>query len=148
MCYNYIIAYQWARGEIVSVEIKIDDNKIDNLSDDARRTLKHQIEIHADHIIKEANLIEQASRENGASQEITSNIVLQAVKKNKVNFKNSPRKGLLFCKIVSALSLLITGFLYDSDGFQGKPLLLISFIVTLVIATGTTVVQFILEDKE
>ena len=140
--------YQRARGDIVSVEIKIDENKIDNLSNDARRTLKHQIEIHADSIIKDANLIEQASRENGASQEITSNIVLQAVKKNKVNFKKNPHKGLLICKILSALSLLFTGFLFDSDGFQDTPLLLIAFIVMLVIATGTTVVQFILEDKE
>ena len=40
---------------------------------------------YADDIIKEANLIEEAIREDRANTEITSNIVLQAVRKNKSN---------------------------------------------------------------
>ena len=68
----------------MAVQVNIDDNKIDNFSDGAQTTLKKQMEKYADDIIKEANLIEEAIREDGANTEITSNIVLQAVRKNKV----------------------------------------------------------------
>ena len=69
----------------MAVQVNIDDNKIDNFSDGARITLKKQMDKYADDIIKEANLIEEAIREDGANTEITSNIVLQAVRKNKSN---------------------------------------------------------------
>jgi hypothetical protein len=83
-------------------------------------TLKKQIEKYADDIIKEANLIEEGIREDGASTEITSNIVLQAVRKNKTYHNKKSNKTLLITKIVSALSLLITGFLFDSSGYQNN----------------------------
>ncbi len=63
----------------MAVQVNIDDNKIYNFFDSARITLKKQMDKYADDIIKEANLIEEAIREDGANTEITSNIVLQAV---------------------------------------------------------------------
>ena len=56
----------------MAVQVNIDDNKIDNFSDGAQTTLKKQMEKYADDIIKEANLIEEAIREDGANTEITS----------------------------------------------------------------------------
>ena len=103
----------------MAIQITIDEDKIDNFSNDAQTTLKKQIDKYADDIIKEANLIEEGIRENGASTEITSNIVLQAVRKNKTYHNNKKsNKILLITKIVSALSLLITGFLFDSSGYD------------------------------
>ena len=81
MC--YIFLFYNVGGVDVAVQVNIDDNKIDNFSDGAQTTLKKQMEKYADDIIKEANLIEEAIREDGANTEITSNIVLQAVRKNK-----------------------------------------------------------------
>ena len=74
----------------MAVQVNIDDNKIDNFSDGARITLKKQMDKYANDIIKEANLIEEAIREDGANTEITSNIVLQAVRKNKSNLSKKP----------------------------------------------------------
>ncbi len=112
----------------MAIQVNIDDNQIDNFSAGAQTTLKKQIEKYATDIIKEANLIEEAIREDGASTEITSNIILQAVRKNKTNNNKKSNKGLLITKIVSALSLLVTGFLFDSAGYQNNVIKLIMLI--------------------
>jgi hypothetical protein len=132
----------------VAVQVNIDDSKIDNFSVGAQTTLKKQIEKYADDIIKEANLIEEALREDGASTEITSNNVLQAVRKNKTNHNRKPNRTLLITKVVSSLSLLVTGFLFDSAGYQNNVIKLIAFIVCLIVASVSTVLQFVLEDRE
>ncbi len=132
----------------MAVQINIVDDKVDNFSDEAQTTLKKQIEKYADDIIKEANLIEEGIREDGASTEITSNIVLQAVRKNKTYHNKKSNKTLLITKIVSALSLLITGFLFDSSGYQNNKMGLIAFVICLIVASVSTVLQFVFEDKE
>lgn len=132
----------------MAVQINIVDDKVDNFSDEAQTTLKKQIEKYADDIIKEANLIEEGIREDGASTEITSNIVLQAVRKNKTYHNKKSNKTLLITKIVSALSLLITGFLFDSSGYQNNKMGLIAFVICLIVASVSTILQFVFEDKE
>nr|WP_195638505.1 hypothetical protein [Enterocloster bolteae] len=135
-------------GEHVAVQINIVDDKVDNFSNEAQTTLTKQIEKYADDIIKEANLIEEGIREDGASTEITSNIVLQAVRKNKTYHNKKSNKTLLITKIVSALSLLITGFLFDSSGYENNKIGLIAFVICLIVASVSTVLQFVFEDKE
>ena len=132
----------------MAVQVNIDDNKIDNFSDGAQTTLKKQMEKYADDIIKEANWIEEAIREDGANTEITSNIVLQAVRKNKSNPSKKPNRFLLITKIISSFSLLITGFLFDSSGYQNNVLKLIAFVVCLIVASVSTVLQFVFEERE
>ena len=65
MC--YIFLFYNVGGVDVAVQVNIDDNKIDNFSDGAQTTMKKQMEKYADDIIKEANLIEEAIREDGAN---------------------------------------------------------------------------------
>lgn len=146
MC--YIFLFYNVGGVDVAVQVNIDDNKIDNFSDGAQTTLKKQMEKYADDIIKEANLIEEAIREDGANTEITSNIVLQAVRKNKSNPSKKPSRFLLITKIISSFSLLITGFLFDSSGYQNNVLKLIAFVVCLIVASVSTVLQFVFEERE
>lgn len=146
MC--YIFLFYNVGGVDVAVQVNIDDNKIDNFSDGAHTTLKKQMEKYADDIIKEANLIEEAIREDGANTEITSNIVLQAVRKNKSNPSKKPNRILLITKIISSFSLLITGFLFDSSGYQNNVLKLIAFVVCLIVASVSTVLQFVFEERE
>ena len=132
----------------MAVQVNIEDNKIDNFSAGEQTTLKKQMEKYADDIIKEANLIEEAIREDGANTEITSNIVLQAVRKNKSNPSKKPSRFLLITKIISSFSLLITGFLFDSSGYQNNVLKLIAFVVCLIVASVSTVLQFVFEERE
>lgn len=132
----------------MTIQINIDDHKINNFSNGAKTTLKKQMGKYADDIIKEANLIEEAIREDGANTEITSNIVLQAVRKNKNNQNKKPNRFLLITKITSSFSLLITGFLFDSSGYQNNVIKLIAFIICLIIASVSTALQFVFEERE
>ena len=129
----------------MAIQISIEDNQIEGLSENAKITLKKQVLEYASDVIKEANLIEEVIREDGAKKEITSNIIMNAVKKHKNYIIKKPFKPLIACKIVSSLSLLITGFLFDLNGYQNNAGKLIAFIVLLVIACITTVLQHIKE---
>ena len=136
------------RGEGLAIQINIDDSKVSNLSAEAQNTLKAQIDKYADDVIKESNLIEEGMREDGAKAEITSSIVMFAVNKNKIIRKRKSKKGLVIAKIISALSLLFTGFLFDSTGYQDNTITLIFFIASLIVACVSTVLQFVLEERE
>lgn len=48
-------------------------------------------------------------------------------------------------KTISAFSLLITGFLFDINGYQDNIVNLILFIVVLIVACVSTVLQYIKE---
>lgn len=130
------------------LQISIDEDKINNFSKDAQNTLIEQVKKYTVDIIKEANLIEEGIRENGASTEITSNIVLQAVRKHRTyHINKKPNIVLIIIKVISCFSLLLTGFLFDYSGYEGDTGRLIAFVIFLIIATVSTVLQFVLEDK-
>lgn len=130
----------------MEVHIEIEDGQIQSMSEGAQETLKTQLLTYAINIIKEANLIEEGNREDGANQEITSNIVLQAVRKYKNNTPKKRNKGLIGLKIASAFSLLVTGFLFDENGYQDNIVKMILFIIVLIIACITTILQIVKED--
>lgn len=132
----------------MSLQVNIDDNQIDNFSTGAKDELKKQLEKYANNIIKESNLIEEGIREDGANTEITSNIVIQAVRKSRVPSRKKHSTTLLTLKITSWASLLLTGFLFDSNGYEEATGKLILFIFILVVACISTVLQFVYEDKE
>ena len=89
----------------MTLQVNIDDGKIDNFLDSGIAELVKQLEKYGDNIIKESNFIEEAIREDGADTEITSNIVIQAVRKSKFQRNNKHSKPLLIFKIVSWVSL-------------------------------------------
>ena len=132
----------------MALQVNIDNDKIDNFSSGAKTELIKQLEKYGDNIIRESNLIEEAIREDGASTEITSNIVIQAVRKSRVPSKKKNNKTLLFIKIISWASLLLTGFLFDSNGYEGAMGKLILFMICLIVSCVSTVLQFVYEDKE
>lgn len=129
----------------MSLRIEIADEQMKNMSEKAKEELSNQLRAYAENIIKEANLIEDGNREDGANREITSSIVMQAVRKYKSNTLQKKGKGLIVLKIVSAFSLLISGFLFDADGYQNNIVKLILFIVALIIGCVSTVLQFVKE---
>ncbi|MGN8643027.1 hypothetical protein [Catenibacterium mitsuokai] len=72
------------------IQVNIDEKKVDNFTDQARDTFEEQMGKYADNIIKESNLIEESIREDGANAEITSTIVMQAVRKYKSDTRKKP----------------------------------------------------------
>ena len=129
----------------MALRVEIADEQMENMSEKAKDELATQLRTYAEDIIKEANLIEEGNREDGANREITSSIVMQAVRKHKSNVPKKKDKGLVVLKIVSAFSLLITGFLFDANGYQDNIVKLVLFIVALIIACVSTVLQFVKE---
>ena len=130
------------------IQVNIDEKKVDNFTDQARDKLKEQMGKYADNIIKESNLIEESIREDGANAEITSHIVMQAIRKSKSSTRKKSNNRLIIIKIVSTFSTLITGFLFDASGYQHNFMKQICFIIFLIIASVSTVMQFVLEEKE
>ena len=118
---------------------------MENMSEKAKEELVSQLSTYAERIIKEANLIEEGNREDGANREITSSIVKQAVRKYKSNVPTKKENGLVVLKVFSAFSLLITGFLFDANGYQDNIIKLILFIIALIVASVSTVLQFVRE---
>ena len=127
------------------LRVEITDEQLENMSEKAKEELVSQLSTYAENIIKEANLIEEGNREDGGNREITSSIVMQAVRKYKSNAPQKKGNGLVVLKVVSAFSLLITGFLFDANGYQDNIVKLILFIITLIIACVATVLQFVKE---
>lgn len=132
----------------MSIRVDIVRRKVDNFSEEAKATLEKQIEKYADDVIKEANIIEEIIREDGASTEVTSNIVLQAVRKNRTYKKKKCSKFSIFMKILSPLSILVTGFLYDSNGYENELAKMAAFICALVVACISTLLQYLDDIKE
>lgn len=129
----------------MALRVEIADEQMENMTEQAKDELANQLRTYAENIIKEANLIEEGNREDGANREITSSIVMQAVRKYKSNAPKKNDKGLVVLKIVSAFSLLITGFLFDANGYQDNTMKLVFFVVMLIIACVSTVLQFVKE---
>lgn len=129
------------------IQVKIDEKKVDDFTDQARDTLIDQIGKYADNIIKESNLIEESIREDGANAEITSTIVMQAVRKYKSDTRKKPSNRWII-RVVSTFSTLITGFLFDASGYGHNFVKLIFFIISLIIASVSTAIQIVLEQKE
>lgn len=129
----------------MALQVEIDDIQMENMSDGAKEILGTHLKNYAENIIKEATLIEEGNREDGANREITSNLVLQAVRKYKSNPPKKEGKGLIVLKITSAFSLLITGFLFDESGYQDNIIKLVLFIMMLIVACVSTVLQFVKE---
>lgn len=129
----------------MNINITIDDNILTNLSNGAKNQLNKQTEIYIKELLKEANLIEEGIRENEANSEITSNIIMQAVRKNKNYIEKKTPTWLKICKIVSSISCVITGFLFDINGYQNNAKGLIGFIICFAVACSSTVTMHIKE---
>ena len=130
----------------MEISIKVDDKKLVHFTNNAKDELNNQLNEYVDYIIKESKLIEDGEHEEGVNIEITGSIIKRAVKQYKRNPRPKKNKGLIILKIISSLSALFTGMLFDVNGFQANSVKLILFVFVLVITCVTTVLQFVKED--
>jgi len=132
----------------MNLNIEIEDNNLVNLSSGAKIKLSEQTKIYAVDLLKEAILIEEADRQEGANSEITSSIIMQAAssKKGRNNLEVHTPVWLKITKFVSAISSAIAGFLFDIDGFQNNRGGLIGFLVFFAISCVSLAI-LILKEK-
>ncbi len=131
----------------MEIKYEIADDKIRNFTDSAKSRLQEQSQKYTLEIISEAEKVEELIRENGASTEITDNIIFQAVRRNKAERKKSIKTILV--RIAAEILLFISGLMFIPEMFITKESTFnlgyfVAFaIVTLIALVATIVTYFI-----
>lgn len=131
----------------VEIKYEIADNKVCNFTDSAKSRLREQALKYTLEIISEAEKVEELIRENGASTEITDNIIFQAVRRNKTERKKSIK--IILVRIVSELLLFVSGLMFlpemfiTSDKSFNLGYFITFSIVTLIALVATISTYFI-----
>lgn len=128
------------------MEINIKEDLLVDFSGNAKDKLKERTIAYAEELIREARLLEEGQREDGAKTEITSNIITRAAMvKRTIGIEKKVPRWLKICKIVSVISCAMAGFFFDPNGYTDKLAMLIAFIIFFAIACISTVLMFIKE---
>ena len=72
----------------MEIKFDIDDNKVQHFTTGAKNRLSIQTKKYAEDIVNESEKVEELLREDGASPEITENIVFQAIRRNRTPLKH------------------------------------------------------------
>lgn len=94
----------------MQIQFNLSDTELAHFSQGAKNRLTEQAKQYTLEVISEANKVEEMLRENGASQEITESIVVQAIRRNKTVRKKNI--GAIVLKILSEILLFISGLLF------------------------------------
>lgn len=132
-------------GRILEIKYEIADNKVRNFTDSAKSRLQEQSQKYTIEIINEAEKVEELVRENGASTEITENIIFQAVRRNKTEKRKNIK--IIVLRIVAEVLLFVSGLMFIPEMFitSEKTLNLeyfIAFIIITFIAFVITIVTY------
>lgn len=126
------------------VQVTIEDADLAGFSDAAKARLSDAAHEYVGSIIEEANRIEVSRNSHGPS-EITHGMVTDAVIVNRRGLGIRQTNGLSkVLRIVSAVSCLIVGVMYDVSDLQDK-VYLASFIVLIAVAILTMTVSILKE---
>lgn len=134
----------YSRKEVIILHIQFDipDSDLTHFSQEAKNRLTEQAKVHTLEIIQESNRVEGMYHTNGASQEITESMVVQAIDRNKIIRKK--KIGIILLKILSEVLVFLSGLLFIPEWFI-KPdnslnLVYTFFIITLMGASlGLTI---------
>lgn len=122
----------------MKIEFDIPDEKVKDLNQNGRTELSRHCKQWTEDIIDEATRIE-ASRNDGASTEITAAIISEAATYSK-RFPIRQRKKwwIKVIQLLAFISSLIAGSLLDTEKFK-ETSHVVWFIITLFVAVATTV---------
>ena len=131
----------------MEIKYEIADDKSRNFTDSAKSRLQEQAQKYTLEIISEAEKVEEFIRENGASTEITDNIIFQAVRRNKTEKKKSIKTILI--RIAAEILLFVSGLMFIPEMFITPEntfnlgYFFVFAIVTLTALVATIVTYFI-----
>ena len=133
---------------ILQINFDLSDAELTHFSQGAKNRLTEQAKQYTLEIISEANKVEEMLRENGASQEITESIVVQAIRRNKTVRKKNI--GAIILKILSEILLFISGLLFLPDMFikSDNTLNMPYFIFFLLLITVSLILTIIMHFKD
>lgn len=132
----------------MQINFDLSDAELTHFSQGAKNRLTEQARQYTLEIISEANKVEEMLRENGASQEITESIVVQAIRRNKTVRKKNI--GAIILKILSEILLFISGLLFLPDMFikSDNTLNMPYFIFFLLLITISLILTIIMHFKD
>ncbi len=132
----------------MQINFDLSETELTHFSQDAKNRLTEQARQYTLEIISEANKVEEMLRENGASQEITESIVVQAIRRNKTARKKNI--GIIILKILSEILLFISGLLFLPDKFinSDSTLNMPYFIFFLLLITISLILTIIMHFKD
>lgn len=131
----------------MEIKYEIPDDKVHNFTESAKSRLCDQSQKYTLEIINEAEKVEELIRENGASTEITDNIIFQAVRRRRAGKKKSVT--IIIVRIVAEVLLFIAGLMFVPEMFITEnntfnlEYFVIFAIVTLIALIATIVTYFI-----
>lgn len=99
----------------MEIKYEIPDDRVHNFTESAKKRLQEQSERFTLEIISEAEKVEELIRENGASTEITDNIIFQAVRRNRTEKKKNIK--LIITRILAEVFLFVSGLMFLPDMF-------------------------------
>lgn len=127
----------------MSLEIKIEENQVSDLSHDAKSKLLEQGNIYIDELLNEARLIEADLREKDAGKEITSSHIVQAARKGKNSFTKRKPWYVKLSKWLSPITSMFVGIMFTPDSWSTEQWKAYMFAAVLFLAITTTILQFI-----
>ena len=132
----------------MQIQFNLSDTELAHFSQGAKNRLTEQAKQYTLEVISEANKVEEMLRENGASQEITESIVVQAIRRNKTVRKKNI--GAIVLKILSEILLFISGLLFLHDMFikSDNTLNMPYFIFFLLLITISLILTIIMHFKD
>ena len=133
---------------ILQINFDLSNDELTHFSQGAKKRLTEQAKQYTLEIISESNKVEEMLRENGASQEITESIVVQAIRRNKTVKKK--KIGTIILKILSEILLFISGLSFFPDKFikSDGTLNMSYFIFFLILITASIIITIIMHFKD
>ena len=122
----------------MKLEIEIPDEKVKCLSPTANMELARVAKSYIIDVLDEAGRIEESRRNSKSSPEITGAIINEAVLYSKtIGFRKKKSAGKIFLQIVSYVSTIFTGALFNIDKFKNVGYVLLFLAVFTVCMFST-----------
>ena len=127
----------------MEIKFNIYDNKVAKFTNDSKNRLLIEAKKHIDNVINESDKVEDFLCENGASHEITENIVFQAIRRNQTISKIKTKKSVRLLKILSEFSLFISGLMFDQEKFSTDIFYFVAFSGIFIFALIITIIMHV-----
>ena len=127
----------------MEVKFDIEDSKVQKFTNGAKNRLTVQAKEYVEDIVKESEKVEELLRVEGASAEITENIVFQAIRRNKnpINRKKN-WKSTIF-KILSDVLLFIAGLMFNQTKLATDIVYFVLFSIVFISALIITIIMHV-----
>lgn len=127
----------------MEVKFDIDDSKVQNFTSDAKNRLSLQAKKHVEDIVNESEKVEELLREDGASPEITENIVFQAIRRNRTPLKHRKKWWLIVIKILSEFLLFLSGLMFNQEKLSTSVPYFVFFSLIFISALIITIIMHV-----